>query len=579
MFGWTGNILNVDLTQGRIWREKAPEELLHAYLGGRGLGVRLLRERFRLDPFNADMPLLFAVGPLCGTGAPATDRLTVTARSPLTGTVCHSSMGGMFASRLKSAGIDLLRVVGKSANPAVLAISGERAELLRVDSLWGKGVSETVNSLAHRGSVAAIGPAGENGVLFACIMSSGGNAAGRGGLGAVMGEKRLKAVVVNGGEQTPVADMERFTRACHDVARLLRASPVIFGEFGIAAYGTSAFVDLMRRRRMTPTENFRKTVFEEAAAYSGPAIRRIYRMENAGCTDCPVGCRKKTPEGLVVPGYETLSHFGALNGIADLRAIMNANSVCNEQGLDTISAAATISAWGECRGRFADERELAPLLHDIALRHGDGELLALGSRRLTEELGVPGLSMSVKSLELPAYDPRGAYGMALGYCTGNRGGCHLDAFALSHELLRKPVATDRFSFSGKARIIKISEDMNAAADSLVVCRFPLLGASLEEYAELLTAATGMSYNAGQLNEIGERIWLTERFYNCANGFAAGDDRLPERFYNEAGSSGEGIDIPPLDRARLEEELGKYYRIRGLTEEGVFTDSEYLEKQP
>ncbi len=187
--------------------------------------------------------------------------------------------------------------------------------------------------------------------------------------------------------------------------------------------------------------------------------------------------------------------------------------------------------------------------------------------------------MSVKSLELPAYDPRGAYGMALAYCTSNRGGCHLRAYPISHEILRKPVATDRFSFSGKARIIKIAEDTNAAVDSLVACKFSFFGATLEEYAELLAATTGVEYTPQGLKEIGERICLTERFYNCANGFAAQDDLLPERFFTEPGSSGEGIEIPPIDRARFDEELQKYYRIRGLTAEGTFADPDFLVRQP
>jgi aldehyde:ferredoxin oxidoreductase len=187
--------------------------------------------------------------------------------------------------------------------------------------------------------------------------------------------------------------------------------------------------------------------------------------------------------------------------------------------------------------------------------------------------------MSVKSLELPAYDPRGAYGMALAYCTSNRGGCHLRAYPVSHEILRKPVATDRFSFSGKARIIKIAEDANAAIDSLVACKFSFFGATLEEYAELLAAVTGEEHSPQSLKEIGERIYLTERYYNCANGFDAKDDRLPDRFFREPGSGGEGIEVPPIDEKRFEEELQKYYRIRGLTPRGTFSDPEFLSRLP
>ncbi len=577
--GWHGRLLHVDLSGGSSRAEKIPRELLLAYLGGRGLGVRLLRDAYALDPLDPRMPLIFAVGPLCGTPAPTAARLAVVSRSPLTGTVFDCSAGGRFAHRLKAAGFDALRIVGRSGRPVAVAVTPRGAEILPADALWGRPVGDAVAALSGRGSVAAIGPAGENGVLFACIVTGEGNAVGRGGLGAVMGARNLKAVTVDGDLPIFVADRGRFDRARGDVMRLFKASPVIFGELGIAEYGTPALVDLMRQRRMAPTENFRKTVFEESGRYSGPAIRRRYGARKDGCFGCPIQCKKSAPDGRRLPEYETVSHFGALNGIADLHAIVRSNELCNELGMDTISAAATLSAWGECRGRFPAVDDVEPLLDDIAHRRGDGDLLAQGSRRVAESFGRPGLSMSVKSLELPAYDPRGAYGMALAYCTSNRGGCHLRAYPISHEILRKPVATDRFSFSGKARIIKLAEDANAAVDSLVACKFSFFGATLEEYAELLSAATGEAYTPQSLKETGERIFMTERFYNCANGFDANDDRLPGRFFTEAGSGGEGIEVPPIDRARFEEELQKYYRIRGLSARGTFADPDYLSRQP
>ena len=394
-----------------------------------------------------------------------------------------------------------------------------------------------------------------------------------------MGRKGLKAITVDGDAATAICDRERFDQARQDVMRLFRASPVIFGELGLAEYGTPALVDLMRQRRMAPTENFSKTVFAHSGNYSGPAIRRECGARKDGCYACPIQCKKSTPQGEPLPEYETVSHFGALNSIDSLSAIVRSNTLCNQYGMDTISAAATLSAWGEARGRFPDVTEIAGLLEDIALCTGEGDLLAAGSRRAMAELGRAELSMSVKSLELPAYDPRGAYGMALAYCTSNRGGCHLRAYPVSHEILRKPVATDRFSFSGKARIIKIAEDTNAAIDSLVACKFSFFGATLEEFADLLSAATGVEYGPQSLKEIGERIYLTERFYNCSNGFDRKDDLLPKRFFAEAGSSGEGIQIPPLDRKRFDEELQKYYRIRRLTPEGTFPEHDFLMRQP
>ena len=579
MYGWTGTMLCVDLTAGRIWQERIPETILHAYLGGRGLGVRLMRDYYRLDPFDPDMPLIFAVGPLCGTPAPTAARLTVVSRSPLTGTIYDCSAGGLFAWRLKAAGYDALRITGQSRTPVALAINGAAADLLPADQLWGKTLRETVAPLAERGSVAAIGPAGENHGLMANIMMGEGNSVGRGGLGAVMGAKRLKAVVVNGEGTTAVADPDRFNHARQDVMRLFRASPVIFGELGIAEYGTPALVDLMRQRRMAPTENFRATVFPDAANYSGPAIRRDFQAKKDGCYGCPIQCKKSTPQGEHLPEYETVSHFGGLNGIASLASIVKANTLCNQLGLDTISVAATLAAWGEARGRFPEVAEIPELLEAIARRQGEGDLLSQGSRRALSQLGRPELSMSVKGLELPAYDPRGACGMALAYCTSNRGGCHLRAYPISHEILRKPVATDRFSFDGKARIIAIAEDTNAAVDSLVACKFSFFGATLEEYAELISAATSVDYTPQSLKEIGRRIYLTERFYNCANGFTRVDDTLPDRFFSEPGSSGEGIHIPPLDRQRFEAELQKYYRIRGLSSDGTFVDEGFLDRFP
>ncbi|RJP25824.1 MAG: aldehyde:ferredoxin oxidoreductase [Deltaproteobacteria bacterium] len=573
------NILFVDLSSGRTRREAIPPDLLRAYMGGRGLGVRLLRGRHTLQPYDPAMPLVFATGPLCGTPAPTSARLSVVSRSPLTGTVYDCSAGGRFAWRLRAAGLLAVLIEGRSPRPVALAITSAGEEIVPADALWGKEIGDTVRALSSRGSVAAIGPAGENGVLFANVMMGEGNAVGRGGLGAVMGSKNLKAVAVDGDLRTPVADRERFDRARADVMRLFRASPVIFGELGIAAFGTPALVDLMRQRRMAPTENFRRTVFEDSSAYSGPAIRAAYGARKDGCFGCPIQCKKSGVDGRHLPEYETVSHFGALNGISDIDAIVRSNDVCNATGMDTISAAATLSAWGEARGRFPSPDEIVPLLRDIAARRGEGGLLAEGSRRVAEALGRPGLSMTVKSLELPAYDPRGAYGMALAYCTSNRGGCHLRAYPISHEILRKPVASDRFSFSGKARMIRIAEDVNAAIDSLVACKFAFFGASLEEYAELLSGATGLPHTPQGLKGIGERVCLTERFYNAENGFTRADDGLPERFFTEPGSSGEGIEVPPIDRARFAEELTKYYRIRGLADDGSFPDPAFLSRQP
>jgi len=566
MNAWHGKALHVDLTSRKSWTEKIPEQLLTSFIGGRGLGVYLMKDFFQLDPYDSRMPMIFAVGPLCGTPAPASSRMSVVTRSPLTGTIGESSVGGTFPVKLKSAGYDFLMVTGKASSPVYLEINDDRAEIKDASKLWGRGCQEVNALLEKAGTTACIGPAGEKLVRFANIMISGANSAGRGGLGAVMGAKNLKAVVVNGSQKVPVANPSEFKKALDDVMRLLRASPVVMGELGLAEYGTSTLVDIVGQRRMAPTENFKKTFFPASRAYSGPSLKREFGPKKHGCIGCPIQCKKLTSCGRPMPEYETLSHFGALNANSDAESIIKANLLCNALGMDTISTAATFAAYGEARGQFLSPDDILEMVRKTAYREGEGDKLAEGSRRFCAELGRTELSMSVKGLELPAYDPRGSYGMALAYCTSTRGGCHLRAYPISEEILRKPIATDRFSFDGKARMIKIAEDRNAVVDSLAVCAFAFLGASIEEYAHALAAATGSSFTGQGLMTIGEEIVLIERRYNEENGFTRKDDFLPERFYTEPGSSGEGINIPLIDRKRFIEEIEKYYRMREKTED-------------
>ncbi len=568
MHAWHGKALYIDLTLRSIRVEELAEDVLTAHLGGRGLGVHLIRDFITLDPYDPAMPLIFAVGPLCGTPAAASSRMSIISLSPLTGTIGESSVGGSFPQALKSAGYDCVVVTGAAGKPVYLEIIDGKGTIRDAGELWGKGCIATNAALERSGSTACIGPAGESRVRFANIMVGGKNSAGRGGLGAVMGAKNLKALVVKGSKKPTVADPAAFRKAQEDVMRLLRASPVVLGEMGLGAYGTATLVDIVDQRRMAPTENFRKTFFPEARAYSGPALTKEYGAKKHGCIGCPIQCKKITSCGRPMPEYETLSHFGALNANADAESIVKANLLCNDLGMDTITAAATLAAYGEARGRFLPPDEIIEMVQKTARREGDGDALAEGSMRYCQSINRPELSMSVKGLELPAYDPRGSYGMALAYCTSTRGGCHLRAYPISQEILRKPVAVDRFSFDGKARMIKIAEDANAVVDSLAVCAFALLGASLEEYAQVLAAAAGMPFTGQGLMKLGERVVLAEREYNGLNGFTEKDDYLPERFYAEAGSSGQGIEVPPIDRKRFTEELQRYYRIRASSLHGI-----------
>lgn len=565
MFGYAGKSININLTTKEILIYKTPEELCNEYLGGRGIGVAMIADKITNNYDSPEMPLIFATGPLVGTSAPTSGRMSVVSRSPLTGTVFDCSVGGKFATELKRAGYDFIKIAGTSDRWLALIIENNRITLEDASGMAGKNTSEIKSIFDEEGSYAAIGRAGEKQVRFASIVFDGHYCAGRGGLGAVMGAKRLKAIKVKGDGKVSVADAAGLKHAREEIMRLLRASQAVFGEFGLSEFGTAALVDLIHARRMEPTENFKKTMFPDASSYSGYNMKTHYNAKKTGCAGCPILCKKIGSAGEVIPEFETVSHFGALNRCSDLTAIVEANRICNEYGIDTITAASTIACYSEINSKKLSPEKMLKLLVSIAEKEdGIGEALSEGSFRYAESMGHHELSMSVKGLELPAYDPRGAYGMALAYATSNRGGCHLRAYPISHEILRKPVSTNRFSFEGKARAIKIAEDTNAVIDSLTACKFVFFGASIEEYAKAVNAATGKNYNVQSLLKIGERIWNLERHLNELNGFNESHDSLPERFFTDEGSSSANIRIPPINREEFLKARENYYRIRGYS---------------
>lgn len=566
MSGYTGKGISVDLTKQEISVGNVSSNLYEEFLGGRGIGVSMIAEYIAYDYNSTEMPIIFATGPLTGTPAITSGRMSVVSKSPLTGTVFDCSVGGHFGTTLKKAGFDFIEIKGISDKWVSLNIEAGRIYLEDAARLFMKNISELKNTKDMGVSCAGIGVAGERQVRFASIVFDGHYCAGRGGLGAVMGAKKLKAIYVRGSGNIPVVDAEGLRKANTDIMRLMRASPAIFGEFGLSEFGTAALVDLIHARRIEPTNNFRETFFQDASNYSGYNLKTRFKTNKTGCAGCPVLCKKMGSGNEIIPEYETVSHFGALNGCSDLSAIVKANEICNEYGMDTISAASTIACYSEINGRKLTPEEMIKLLIDIGNRNETGNLLAEGSFRYAAAFGHPELSMSIKGLELPAYDPRGAYGMALSYATSNRGGCHLRAYPISHEILRKPVATDRFSFEGKARIIKIAEDLNAIIDSLTACKFVFFAAGLEEYSKALNAVTGGNYNAQSLLKIGERIWNLERRLNESIGFNKSHDDLPQRFFTEEGSSSENIKIPPIDRNEFFKARDSYYRIRGYDRE-------------
>ncbi|MFH2092150.1 MAG: aldehyde ferredoxin oxidoreductase family protein [Pseudomonadota bacterium] len=574
MYGWIGKILHIDLTAKQIHVQTPDLDFYNQVVGGKGLGGHYLRECVTLDFDHPDMVFCIFSGPLAGTTAPTSGRCHILSKSPLTGLVGDSSVGGKLATRLKQAGWDGLVITGKSQTPVGISIKDDKIECIDATRLWGMDTRAIHNRLKPgKASLAAIGPAAENGVRYASITVDQHFAAGRTGLGLCLAEKKIKYILVDGTGHVQVRHPDKLKQAREDIIRLTAASPALMGQFGFTCLGTGAVYDLIDNRRMMPTDNFNRTCFEHAGKLNATAYTNAYHPKKHGCLGCHIQCKKLGTENnrtVTMPEFETMSHFTALIGSMDTHLVVRANELCSLYGMDTISTASTLACRREITGENYTPEKVLSLIHDIAYQKGEGKDLGLGASQYAIKMGAPHTAMAVKGMELPAYDPRGAYGMALGFAVSTRGGCHLRAYPISHEILRKPVATNRFSFSGKARIIKIAEDLNAVIDSLTACKFTFFAAGLEEYATAYEAVTGIPTNSQDLMNKGERIYYNERIINALNGFDAADDDLPLRFFTQPGSSGNAIDIPPINRIDFLDARKKYYAIRGLTPEGLPT---------
>lgn len=578
MNGWMGKIVKFDL--GRMTQENVnvDEAARRRFLGGRGLGVKLYRELCPnpIDPLADTNALLFMTGPLTGTMM-TSGRYQVVSRSPLTGTICDSSSGGSFGAALKGAGIDGLIVVGRAAKPVYLMVHDGRVEARDASAFWGLDTQQTQKGIqaetGSKTSVACIGPAGENRVIFASIMNDKDRAAGRGGMGAIMGAKNLKALAAAGGQPVAIADPAGYKDLADRLDRIVDKNPVT-GK-SLQVLGTSVLVNIINAHGMFPTENFRRGVFNDAEGTSGEKIAETLLLRQSSCYKCPIGCGRTTRtkdmngEG---PEYETVWAFGAQLGVSDLPAITEANYACNELGLDTITMGSTIGcgmelcevgAWKE-NLRWGDASKLREWVTDTAYRRGIGTELGLGSKRLAAKYGRPDLAMQVKGMEIPAYDPRGAQGMALSYATSNRGGCHMKAYMIAPEILGHPVFLDRFSTAGKAELVALFQDVSAVVDSAVLCRFLQFAVGISTFAEMLRVVTGLDFNDEELMTIGRRIYTMERLFNNRAGFGRGDDTLPPRFFNEefqTGSSRHRL-------VRLDKMLDDYYKVRGWDANGA-----------
>ena len=577
--GYADRILRVNLSSRTIgeipyrplWKEQ--------YVGGRGLGVRLVFDLVdpATDPLGDGNAIVLAAGPLTGSGMPLGSRYSVVAKSPLTGTLSSSSSGGFFGTELRRAGVDAVIVEGHSIAPVYLWIHDGECEVRDASMYWGMTTDRTMAEIQRdlaepKARVACIGPAGERLARVASVMNDHGRAAGRGGMGAVLGSKRLKAVAVLGDGQIPRSDPERFSGVRDAIREKIERSGTNKG--GLHRYGTAAVMNIINESHLLPTRNFQASHFEKAEAVSGERMAETILERVTACYSCSVACGRETRAGGVSgqgPEYETLWAFGPACGVADLTAIARANYLCNELGLDTVSTGSTIACAMELssRGyigediRFGDERAVVDLVRLIGYREGVGDALAEGSLRFAGAAGHPELSMSVKGQEIPGYDPRGLQGQGLEYATSVRGACHVYGNMVYPEVFGVPVKLDPSVDEGKAGWVKRLQDLAAALDSAGICLFSFRALSASDYAAMVAAVTGLPVDEESLLRSGERTWNLQRLFNTRAGFSRQDDTLPQRLMEEPITTGAAA-----GRVwRREPLLSEYYRVRGWDDGG------------
>jgi aldehyde:ferredoxin oxidoreductase len=605
---WQKQILRVNLTKGTYKAEPLNMEWAKQYLGQRGLATKYLVEEIdpKVDPLSPDNKLIFATGPLTGTMASTGGRYSVITKGPLTGAIACSNSGGYFGAELKMAGWDMIIFEGKSPKPVYLLIQNEKVELLSAENfIWGKSVWDTEELIKKRHQdplirVSSVGRAGENKVLYAAVINDLHRAAGRSGVGTVMGSKNLKAVAVRGTKGVKnIANPKEFMKVTFEKKKIL-ADNAVTGQ-GLPKYGTQVLMNVINEIGASPTRNHRDVQFEGASKISAEAMHekrptdgKANLVTNQACFGCTIACGriskidethwtvKNKPEYWGASGgleYEAAWALGNANGVDDLEALTYANFICNEDGMDPITFGATVAAAMELyemgvltekeigiKAPFGSAEALCKFAEWTARGEGFGKILGLGSKRMCEKYGHPELSMTVKGQEFPAYDSRGIQGMGLAYATANRGACHLRGYTVASEVLGIPVKTDPLTTDGKAGLVKAFQDATAVVDSAGICVFTTFAWTLNDIQPQLQAACEGDWSMEKLNLVGERIWNMEREFNNAAGFTAKDDTLPKRLLTEAAKTG-----PAKGKVN---ELGKmlpeYYKARGWTPDGVPT---------
>lgn len=602
---WQGWVLRVNLTCGEINREPLNREWAEQFLGQRGLATKYLFEEIdpAVDPLSPDNKLILATGPLTGTMASTGGRWSAVTKGALTGAIAASNAGGFFGAELKFAGIDMIILEGKATRPVYLWIQDDEAELIDAEGfIWGESTWTTEELIKNRHRnpqirIASIGRAGENLVRYACIVCDRDRAAGRSGVGAVMGSKNLKAVAVRGTKGVSVHDPDSFLAAVATARSKLDSSPA---RRSLMQYGTLPMMDTANAYGALPTRNARDVMFEGVSGVNSERMLskrqsdgRANLLRNKACFGCTIGCgrlSKIDPTHHAIQGkgnrylkagggleYENSFAFGPMVGCDDIEAATYVNFICNEQGMDPISFGGTLSAAMELfetgiigldetdgvNFRFGSIDALIKAAEWTASGIGFGKQLALGAQRLCEKYGHPDFAITVKSQEFPGYDPRAMQGMGLAYATSNRGACHMRASPYRADFTQ--VGTE-----GRAKVVKESQDIAAVIDSTGLCMFTRNAWDISDYAAQIDAACGGGWSSERLLESGERIYNLERLFNNRAGFTRKDDILPQRCLTEPAKEGAGTGWV----SRLDDMLPEYYKVRGWDYEGELTDETY-----
>jgi len=595
-FGFMGKILRVDLSCGSISTEQVPKQWMRQYLGGAGIASKYLFDEVPADtdPLGPDNKLIFMSGPLTGTSSASASRYSVVAKSPLTGIWGHGNSGGSFGPAMKRAGFDGFIIEGCSDEPVYLSIMDGNAKLLPADDLWGKKVPETEDIIKEKQdrnvTIASIGPGGENLVRYAAIMNNKHRTVGRTGMGAVMGSKKLKAIVCAGKAKFELSDPEGFISTARRQIDLLDESML---KVGFEAFGTNMVSDMVNARGGYPAYNWQTGVFKEIEEVNGMALTEKVLEKGVSCFACPISCGRGTAikEGKYAgkkgegPEYESANTLGAQCGVSDMNAITMANYLCNEYGIDTISTGSTIAFALECyeKGiltsemtnglelKFGDADLVISLIAKIALREGIGDLLAEGTRIAAQKLGKGSthFAMNVKGMELPAYDPRAAKICGLGYVTANRGGDHITAFIEGPTFIDSPFLLvddskieDPFVANPKeTKVVVDLENALTAFDAIGACKFMGLLLPASDYVELINYALGWNMDVDEFRQCGERIYNLVRLYNAKTGMDRTYDTLPPRLMKDPLPKGPAKGMV-IDEETLEMMKDAYYDFRG-----------------